>query len=150
MGVRVRISASDDALATLGDAAVPHNLIRSGARGAFRHERVKEGEVSITLLGDEEIAELNRQYLEHEGPTDVISFPLYQEPEPVLGDIYIGVAQAAREARRRRIGLEEELLRLAVHGTLHVLGHDHPDGEERTRSVMWQVQEHIVAEVEGK
>lgn len=150
MGVRVRISASDDALAALAGADVPRDLIRAGARAAFRREQVKEGEVSITLLGDDEIAGLNRQYLSHEGPTDVISFPLYEDPEPVLGDIYIGVAQAAREARKRRIALADELLRLAVHGVLHVLGHDHPEGEERLRSGMWQLQEDIVAEVEGK
>lgn len=149
MGVRIRIQASAAALEALGDQALPRERIRAGARAAFRAAGVREGEVSVTLVGDPEITALNEQYLEHAGPTDVISFPLYEDPEPVLGDVYIGAVQAVREARARRIPLAQELLRLAVHGVLHVLGHDHPEGEARTRSEMWRLQERIVAEVEG-
>lgn len=149
MGVRVRIAASDLASAALDGLAPPRTELRQAVRAAFRGESVREGEISLTLLADPEIAELNQQYLGHEGPTDVISFALYEAPEPVLGDVYIGVEQAARAARRRRIPLRQELVRLAAHGALHVLGHDHPDGEARTRSAMWTRQEAIVAEVEA-
>jgi probable rRNA maturation factor len=150
MGVRVRIAASDQAAGALAATPVPGVRLRAAVRAAFRAESVREGEVSLTLLGDDEIAALNAQYLRHEGPTDVISFALYEPPEPVLGDVYVGVGQAVREARARRLPLEQELVRLAVHGVLHVLGHDHPAGDERVRSPMWQLQERIVAEVEEK
>jgi probable rRNA maturation factor len=87
---------------------------------------------------------LNREYLSHEGPTDVISFPLFAENESVVGDVYVGAQQAARQAAANAVPIAEELLRLTVHGVLHVLGYDHPDGEERLHSDMWQVQEKIV------
>lgn len=150
MGVRIPISASPAAQHALGELALPREALRRAARAAFRAEAVREGEVSLTLLADEEIAELNVQYLRHEGPTDVISFALYEPPEPVVGDVYIGVEQAEREARRRRIPLRQELVRLAAHGVLHVLGHEHPDGEERIRSEMWRLQEEIVTHVETR
>lgn len=149
MGIRVRIQASDAALAALGEEPLPRGRIRAAARTAFRAAAVREGEVSVTLVGDEEIGALNEQYLAHAGPTDVIAFALYRQPEPVLGDVYVGAAQAVREARARRIPVAQELVRLAVHGVLHVLGHDHPAGEARIRSEMWRLQERIVEEVEG-
>lgn len=147
MGIRVRIQASATARRALGARALPRPLLRSGVRAALRQHEVREGEVSLTFLGDDEIAALNRQYLRHDGPTDVISFALFEPPEPLLGDIYIGVAQAGLQAATRAIPVEQELLRLAVHGTLHVLGHDHPAGAGRTRSHMWRLQESILAEV---
>ncbi|PYP08746.1 MAG: rRNA maturation factor, partial [Gemmatimonadetes bacterium] len=58
----------------------------------------------------------------------------------LLGDVYIAPAAAANGGRE----LHEELVRLAVHGTLHVLGYDHPAGAGRTRSAMWQRQERYV------
>jgi probable rRNA maturation factor len=147
LGLRIPIQASAAARAALADGGVPRALLRSGARAVLRSQDVAEAEVSLTLLGDEEIADLNRRYLQHEGPTDVISFALFEPPEPVLGDVYIGAERARAQALARNIPLGHELLRLAVHGTLHVLGHDHPAGEGRTRSRMWRVQERILEQV---
>lgn len=100
-------------------------------------------ELSLTLLGDDEIQELNREYLGHDRPTDVISFTL-GDPDDLVGDVYLGVEQARRQAAEHGVPIAEELLRLAIHGTLHVLGHDHPEGEERYGSPMFERQEHIV------
>lgn len=147
MGLRVRIQATEGGQVALADAELPRDLLRAGARAALRSHQVREGELSLTLLDDQEIAALNQQYLEHEGATDVISFALFEPPEPVLGDVYLGVAQAARQARSRRIPLEQELLRLTVHGTLHVLGYDHPTDDSRTTSEMWRLQEQLVQEI---
>jgi probable rRNA maturation factor len=109
---------------------------------------VSSAEISITWLTDDEIADLNHEYLDHEGPTDVISFQLYESGmEDPVGDIYIGYEQAIRQAVTFTTTLDDELVRLAVHGTLHVLGFDHPDGEARLDSEMWGLQEAIVAEL---
>jgi len=77
------------------------------------------------------------------GLTDVIAYSLPQPDGRLLGDVYIS-PDAAAGATRNGAGLREELIRLAVHGTLHVLGYDHPDGAGRTRSRMWQLQERYV------
>jgi probable rRNA maturation factor len=107
-------------------------------------EGIGTAEISLTLLPDSGIRRLNREYLDRDAVTDVIAFALYDEGEPVLGDVYVGHDQALRQAQALGIDPGEELLRLSVHGTLHVLGHDHPDGEERSLSPMFRRQEEIV------
>jgi len=108
---------------------------------------VRDGEISVTLLGDHEIQELNLSYLSVDSPTDVIAFSLYGPEEAVVGDIYIGYQRAMIEAVEREIPIEVELVRLVIHGTLHVLGHDHPDTNERHRSDMFLLQESLVKEL---
>jgi probable rRNA maturation factor len=126
-----------------------HPAVRAAVRATLRHEGVADAEVSVTLMADDEIAELNVRYLQHEGPTDVISFALYEDGEDPVGDVYIGFEQALRQAAALGVAPTHEIARLAVHGTLHVLGHDHPPGEERLDSEMWRVQEAIVAALPG-
>jgi len=122
-------------------------LLRRAARAALAG--TPDAEISLTLLDDPGIADLNREWLKHEGPTDVISFPLYEEGEAVVGDVYIGFDQVVRQARETDVPVREELARVAIHGTLHVLGYDHPDGAARLRSRMWRLQEKILREVMG-
>jgi probable rRNA maturation factor len=61
-----------------------------------------------------------------------------------VGDVYVCPWVAAREAKARRVPLRQELVRLVVHGTLHVLGWDHPEDDTRVRSPMWRRQERYV------
>lgn len=122
------------------------DLLRSGVLRTLSAEDRDVVELSLTLLADEEIRELNRRYLGHDRPTDVIAFTL-GGPEDLVGDVYLGVEQARRQAQELGVPPSEELLRLTVHGTLHVLGHDHPEGEERYASAMFEQQERIVRDV---
>ncbi len=110
-------------------------------------EKVRDAMVSISFVGTRAIARLNRDYLDHAGPTDVISFGMKRDnsTSAVVGDIYICPEVAARNAKRLKISLRQELERLVVHGCLHVVGHDHPEGESRTSSPMWRKQETILA-----
>ena len=110
-------------------------------------EKISDAMISVAFVGRTAITRLNRRYLQHTGPTDVISFGMGRETAsmPAVGDIYICPEVAARNARALGISLEEELSRLVVHGTLHVAGHDHPEDESRTESEMWKRQEHILA-----
>ncbi len=125
---------------------------RIGARRAVEAtlaaRQVEQAEVSLTLLDDAAIQALNRDHLAHDWTTDVLSFALYDSDEPVLGDVYIGLDQAVRQATESGVRVEEEVARLAVHGTLHVLGFDHPeDAEGRAASEMYRLQEAIVEEL---
>jgi len=124
--------------------------VKRVAAAVLRAEGVHEALVSIAFVSTREIARLNKRHLGHTGPTDVISFALGSAKErsaahPVVGDIYIAPEIARANARRFRRGVREELARLVVHGTLHVLGHDHPDGAERTTSPMWRRQERLLS-----
>ena len=120
--------------------------VEAAVRHVLRAEGVDEGEISVALLSDDAIAALNLEYLDHEGPTDSIAFALHDQGEPPIGDLYVGVEQAVRQAADFGATPEEEVLRLAMHGTLHVLGWEHPDGEERTGSEMFVRQEALLRE----
>ena len=120
--------------------------VEAAVRHVLRAEGVEAGEISVALVSDGEIAALNEEYLSHEGPTDVISFHLHDRGEPPLGDVYVGVDQAARQAPGFGASVAEEVLRLAVHGTLHVLGYEHPEGEDRAGSPMFVRQEALLRE----
>jgi probable rRNA maturation factor len=99
--------------------------------------------VDITLLSAAAMRRANRRATGRRGLTDVIAYALPQPDGQLLGDVYV-CPDAAAKVARNGVGLHEELVRLAVHGTLHVLGYDHPEGTGRTRSRMWQLQERYV------
>jgi rRNA maturation RNase YbeY len=75
---------------------------------------------------------------------DVLAFILTGPEGLAVGDIYICVWVARREARRLQLSVREELTRYVIHGVLHVLGYDHPDDESRLGSPMWRRQERYV------
>jgi rRNA maturation RNase YbeY len=86
-------------------------------------------EISILLTGDAEIHELNKNYRGKDRSTDVLSFPADLEPQrsvsPSLGDIVISLETAQRQAQKLKHSLEDEAVRLLIHGILHLLGYDH-------------------------
>ena len=116
------------------------------AIGVLRRERVNDALLSIAFVTDRRIAALNREHLGHAGPTDVISFGFAPvgSGRGVVGDVYIAPGVARRNARAHGGGVREELMRLVVHGVLHVVGHDHPNGETRYASPMWRRQERLL------
>nr|MDH3136032.1 rRNA maturation RNase YbeY [Bacillus velezensis] len=100
-----------------------------------------QAEVSVTIVTNEEIREINRDYREKDTPTDVISFALEEEGEdeveivgadmpPVLGDIIISADRTKEQAEEYGHSFMRELGFLAVHGFLHLLGYDHMTKEE--------------------
>ena len=94
-----------------------------------------ESELSVALVGDASMAEMNSQYRGRPGPTDVLSFSLLEGDHAeqrggLLGDVVIDLEQAERQARERGHGLDEEAARLLIHGTLHLLGYDHEQDDE--------------------
>lgn len=121
-------------------------LLVRAVRRTLEAEGHSEAQVSLALLADPEMRELNRRYLGKDQPTDVLAFSL-GDGDDVVGDVYVGSEQAARQAAELGIALEEELVRLAVHGTLHVLGHGHPEGPGREQSSMFRLQERLVQQL---
>jgi probable rRNA maturation factor len=93
------------------------------------------GELTLTFVDRVEITALNGEHLGHDGPTDVLSFPLdgddAQLGVPVLlGDVVVCPAVAAEQAPSHAGSLDDELALLVVHGVLHVLGHDHAEAAD--------------------
>ena len=135
-------------VATAGER-VPLARRRIGelARAVLRAERVRHALLSITFLPPREMKRLNSRHFGRRGSTDVIAFAFDRATprDPVIGDVYVSPAMARENARRHGVGVREEMARLVVHGTLHVLGYDHPEGEERQHSPMWRRQERLLA-----
>ncbi len=120
--------------------------VASVADRVLRAEGVREAALSIAFVSDRRIAALNWQHLGHRGPTDVIAFAFApaHPGSPLEGDIYIAPDVARRNAIANGRGRREELLRLVVHGVLHVVGHEHPEGDARYESAMWRRQEALL------
>ncbi len=105
------------------------------ALAALGHRR---SELSVGLVGDVEIRELNRDYRGKDRATDVLSFSLCDGDHAdfrgdLLGDVVISIETARRQARGRHRSLDEEVARLMIHGILHLLGHNHEHEEEYRR-----------------
>jgi probable rRNA maturation factor len=119
--------------------------VAATAKAVLAAEGITDALVSITFLNARAMARLNRQHLRHEGATDVISFGFDRAARSaVVGDIYICPDVARKNAAHAGIGVREEIARLVVHGTLHVLGYDHPVDHAREDSPMWRRQEALL------
>ena len=96
----------------------------------------QNAELSLALVGNEEIRELNRRYRNKPTPTDVLSFAAAEPADPrppLLGDVVISVEQAAIQAGRAHRTLEAEIDWLLIHGILHLLGYDHERSPKEAR-----------------
>ncbi len=122
---------------------LPVPLVRRVVETVLHGER-RQALVSITFLGRDAMRKLNAEHKGHDRPTDVLSFALAHPAGRTVGDVYVCPWVARREALNRGIPFRQELVRLVVHGTLHVLGRDHPEGARRTASAMWRRQERYV------
>jgi len=109
----------------------------------------EEGDISIVLTDDLQLQQLNHDFLGIDAPTDVLSFPASEtDPETgrrYLGDILVSVPRAEDQAGSAGHALEDEVQLLIVHGTLHLLGHDHAEAEEKDR--MWKAQAEVMARI---
>ncbi len=115
----------------------------------LKKEKVKKATFNIIFITDTEIQKINKQYRNQDKPTDVISFALEENKkeqaflkERVLGDIYISIDRAKKQADDYNHSLKRELCFLAVHGLLHLLGYDHQTKEEE--KIMFKKQELIL------
>ena len=122
---------------------LPSALVRRVVRGVLEGER-RQALVSVTFLGRDAMRRLNAEHKGRDEPTDVLAFAMTDGAGRTVGDVYVCSRVAAREAKARGVPLREELIRLVIHGTLHVLGRTHPEGAARTRSSMWRRQERYV------
>lgn len=113
-------------------------LLAARARAALRAIGQPRAELSLALVDDRTMGELNAAHRGKTGPTDVLSFSLLEGAHSahrgaLLGDVVIDVDQAARQARRARRTLDEELAKLLIHGVLHLVGHDHQQDADARR-----------------
>ena len=115
------------------DLAVDESGLAALAERVLAGEGAPEGELTLSFVSTDEMEDLHERYTGEDGPTDVLAFPMGEDG--LLGDVVICPA----EARRNNEDVEGELRLLVVHGTLHLLGHDHQEAVARRE--MWTRQE---------
>ncbi len=120
---------NDDLIADL----IAYTLTSEDAEGLW--------EVNVAFVGEDEITELHKQFMQIEEPTDILTFP-FDDPEQPGGDIAICVPVAADQAIDHELTLERELCFLVVHGVLHLLEHD--DRTDEMRGAMLSRQDQIL------
>lgn len=153
-GIEVAVQVEDSVAALLGEEIAAR--LEAVAAAVLVHAGLSDATLSLLLTDDDEVQQLNREYRGVDATTDVLSFAahdgslaLQEIPDDLraalereLGDVLIAVPYAQRQAARFGNSLEAELHLLAVHGVLHLLGHDHATPEEE--AALWALQEEIL------
>ncbi|MEA2658657.1 MAG: putative rRNA maturation factor [Candidatus Binatota bacterium] len=110
----------------------------------------KNTELSVALIGDREMQQLNAQYRGKDYATDVLSFPIdgaaVALSMPLLGDVIISVDKAAAQARELRRTLDKEMITLLIHGIVHLLGYDHERSTQDAR-IMTRLEKKILGQL---
>jgi probable rRNA maturation factor len=105
--------------------ALEYQRLKEVARTVLEGEKVKEAKISLAFVDDTTSARINMQFLQHEGPTDVITFPMSGKGAKKLeGELVIGTEVAVREAQERGHDVHTELSLYVIHGLLHLCGFD--------------------------
>lgn len=114
----------------------------------IRDENRIPGDLNFIFTNDEKLIEINREFLKHDYYTDVISFD-YSTKGNINGEVYISIDTIRNNAKANKVKTEEELLRVMIHGTLHLAGYD--DVNDKLRSRMFKQQElKLVEYMRGK
>lgn len=135
--------------------AVARSIEAAGHVAALQSERVLL-EVAVRLTDDDEVRRLNRDYRDRDKPTNILSFPMHaphelprcldlDDRDLLLGDLVLAAGTVAREAAERGLSLEDHVTHLLVHGTLHLLGHDHED--DTAAEAMEAIEKRILADM---
>jgi len=140
------------------DIEVDKEDLQKAIAVTLQYAQVESAAVTVVLTDNESVRTLNLQYREIDAPTDILSFSaqtedpledlpaeLLEEMGDYLGDLLIAYPYTVDQARRYNNPLDAELRLLVVHGTLHLLGHDH-DTPER-QEAMWQAQRTILQQL---
>jgi probable rRNA maturation factor len=120
--------------------------VQAAVKEALRHENAPDGELTVVLADANHARALNRQFAGEDHATDVLSFPDWTNGDEGLryfGDVVIAVPVAEAQANAAGHDLSDEMALLAVHGVLHLLGHDHAGRAERAK--MEAAQREILA-----
>lgn len=130
--------------------------IKSRLRKILEYLKIEEKEISLLLVDDEGITEINHQYLQRNRPTNVISFSMAEGEfgdinSHILGDIVISVETALKDADEGGIDIEDEIDYLMIHGLLHLLGYDHEDSDaeallmkEKEKEIFFELKKYAI------
>ena len=111
--------------------AVDRKRVREVVRAVLDGEGVADAEISLAFVDNPTIQALNKRFLDHDEPTDVLSFPLSEsKSERLAGEVVLGAEVARDEAQRRGHDVQAELALYVIHGLLHLCGYDDHEADD--------------------
>jgi len=122
---------------------IDESQMRQAVLGVFDEAGVERGEISLAIVDDETIHGLNKEFLQHDYPTDVISFVLEKQPTQMEGEIIVSAETAYAAAEHYGWSGEHELLLYVIHGALHLVGYDDKDPQKK-RSMQTAESRHLL------
>jgi len=130
---------------------INHKMLREAILLTLSDHNKSDSDITLRLTNDEEIHQLNFKFRKQDKATDVLSFNYnFDDPETkhhYLGDIVISMETAAIQAPKYHLSLNQELVFLAIHGTLHLLGYNHEQPDQK--ETMWRLQDDIFDKVKS-
>ena len=117
----------------LPSSARKPSLLEAACRAALGPAARRRGELSLVFLDRRAMRAINKRFLGHDYDTDVIAFPYPAAPGGPFGDVFVSVPQARRQAAALGHSLLAEVLTLAIHGTLHLVGYSDEKAKDRRR-----------------
>ncbi|WP_456401211.1 rRNA maturation RNase YbeY [Persephonella sp.] len=129
----------------LTDRVITKKFINEAVDQILKELKIKNSEISILLTDNETIHKLNKRWRKKDKPTDVLSFPLNEEVEgyryKLLGDVVISLPYAKKQAEENNQSYQDEVLKLLIHGILHLLGYDHERSEADAKRMFKKEEE---------
>lgn len=123
---------------------IKRQRIREVVKAALCRKKV-DAELSIVFVDKDEITRLNKKFLGHKEPTDVLSFPLETSAKCITGEVVVCVPMAIEYAAGAKTEVEGEIMLYVVHGVLHLLGYD--DADKRSANTMHHVEKEVLAKL---
>lgn len=144
----INIIIDDPILKKVNKNKIKNSIIKTLIYGGINPNEII---ITVVISDDKLIQDLNKKYLNINRVTDVLAFPANEiDPETgnqYLGDIVISFPQLLRQAKDNFCDLNDELILLCVHGTLHLMGFDHAD--EKSKQKMWSAQQEIIQDLKN-
>ena len=118
-------------------------LVRNWINQTILEEGFRLGELNFIFSGDEYVLKINRDYLNHDTYTDIITFDNSEEEKLIVSDIFISIERIRENSMKFNVSERDELHRVMIHGTLHLLGY--PDKGKEAKKVMTANEDHYLS-----
>ena len=123
-------------------------LLKQIIAALFENLKIESAELGISLVAAKEMAQVNWNFLRHEGSTDVITFDYAENRKQVYGELFVCVDEAILQAKKFKTNWQSEIVRYVVHGILHLLGHD--DHRVSARSKMKREEDRLLRKLSAR
>ena len=119
------------------------NKLRNSIKNTIRSEGKKLRELNFIFCSDAYLLEINKQYLNHDTFTDIVTFDNSESPDLIIGDVFISIERIRENASKYKVAEKDELHRVIIHGTLHLIGYK--DKTKSDKSLMTEKEDHHLA-----